>query len=227
MAPNKKFELPPEWLTLLEDLFHESYMNKLSEFLLIEKTRGALIYPESKNIFRAFQLTSPEKVRVVILGQDPYHGPNQAQGLCFSVPDGIPHPPSLRNIIKELSNDLSCPSRQSGDLTHWAYQGVLLLNSVLTVEANKPASHQGRGWENFTDEVIKRLSANKNHLIFVLWGAYAIKKLPLIERNKHLILQAPHPSPLSAHRGFFGSKPFSKINSYLQKNKIEPIKWQI
>jgi uracil-DNA glycosylase len=222
----RKIDLPTDWLELLKDLFDQPHMTSLREFLIAEKKRGAIIYPEFKNIFRAFHLTPLHSLKVVILGQDPYHGPNQAHGLCFSVPEGVPHPPSLKNIFKELSQDIGCSPPKSGDLSKWARSGVLLLNSVLTVEAHKPGSHQGKGWELFTDKVIKRISLFKEHVVFVLWGAYAIKKTPLIDNQKHLVLQAAHPSPLSAHRGFFGSKPFSKINSYLIENKLEPIPWQ-
>jgi len=226
MSLKRNIDLPPDWLELLADLFDTPYMNDLRSFLMDEKKRGVMIYPESKNIFKAFHLTPRASIKAVILGQDPYHGPNQAHGLCFSVPKGVPYPPSLRNIFKELSFDLNCPIPKSGDLTPWGQQGVLLLNSVLTVEAKKAGSHQGRGWEQFTDEVVRRISASQNHLAFVLWGSYATKKLALIDQKKHLILQSPHPSPLSAHRGFFGSRPFSKINSYLIQNGIEPIAWQ-
>jgi uracil-DNA glycosylase len=226
MFMKRKIDLPPDWLGLLRDLFEQPQIDKLREFLIAEKKRGAIIYPEPQNIFRAFHLTSLDSLKVVILGQDPYHGPNQAHGLSFSVPDGVSHPPSLRNIFKELSQDVGCSPPKSGDLSKWANSGVLLLNSVLTVEANKSGSHQGKGWEQFTDEVIKRISLSKEHVVFVLWGAYAIKKAPLIDNQRHLVLQAAHPSPLSAHRGFFSSKPFSKINSYLIENKIEPIPWQ-
>ena len=222
-----KIDLPADWLSLIEDQFKLDYMKNLRSFLISEKKSGKTIYPPNQDIFRVFKEVSLNDVRVVILGQDPYHGPGQAHGLSFSVPDQIAIPPSLRNIYKEFEADLNLRAPKSGNLRAWVQQGVLLLNTVLTVEAGNPASHQNKGWELFTDCVIQRLSSHHNLLVFVLWGAHALKKTPLIDTSKHVILQAPHPSPLSAHRGFFGSKPFSKINTILLENKIQPIRWDI
>ena len=186
------------------------------------------IYPPRDSWFKALEYSSFEKTKVIILGQDPYHGEGQAEGLSFSVPKGIVIPPSLRNIFKELqSDDVSFSKPEHGNLVSWANQGVLLLNSVLTVEKNSPASHANQGWENFTDQVIQILSSHKNNLVFILWGAYANKKSELIDSNKHLILSAPHPSPFSAYKGFFGSKHFSKTNSYLVSTNQEAIDWSI
>jgi uracil-DNA glycosylase len=226
-AMTSAIDLPQDWLDLLEDLFQTPPMNELRSFLRSQYKLGSCIYPPSSEVFKAFHLTSVKKVKVVILGQDPYHGPKQAHGLSFSVPDGVTPPPSLKNIFKELTSDLGCSTPQKGNLSSWAQQGVLLLNSVLTVQAHQPASHQGKGWEFFTDQVIERLNSHHHHLIFVLWGSYAIKKKSLISCEKHLILQSPHPSPLSAHRGFFGSKPFSQINEYLIQHNKTPIQWNL
>tara|TARA_B100000963_G_scaffold128133_1_gene111867 strand:+ start:234 stop:902 length:669 start_codon:yes stop_codon:yes gene_type:complete len=196
---------------------------KISEVSLKKKT----IHPSSKDIFRAFELTSFNNVRIIILGQDPYHGPNQANGLAFSVNSKVRLPPSLLNIFKEYSTDLNLPIPTDGDLSAWADQGVLLLNSILTVESGSPGSHKDFGWEEFTNQIIKALSDKKSNLVFILWGAYAQSKKILIDTSKHLIIATPHPSPLSAHRGFFGSKPFSKTNDYLRKNKNKEIDWRI
>ena len=185
------------------------------------------IHPSSKDIFRAFELTSFKNVRIIILGQDPYHGPNQANGLAFSVNSEVRFPPSLLNIFKEYSTDLNLPIPTDGNLSAWAERGVLLLNSILTVESGSPGSHKDFGWEEFTNQIIKALSDKKSNLVFILWGSYAQSKKILIDSSKHLIIAAPHPSPLSAHRGFFGSKPFSKTNDYLRKNKNEEIDWRI
>lgn len=201
------------------------YMQALQLFLNQEKNNHKTIFPKFENIFRAFALTSYARVKVVILGQDPYHQLNQAHGLCFSVPPGIPFPPSLNNIFKELMRDLQIPKPTSGSLEHWAKQGVLLLNSVLTVEEGLAASHQNKGWEKFTDQIIHRLSLQREHLVFVLWGSYAQRKGQLIDENRHLILKAVHPSPLSAHLGFLGCSHFSKINEYLQEKDKVPIVW--
>ena len=185
------------------------------------------IHPSSKDIFRAFELTSFKNVKIIILGQDPYHGPNQANGLAFSVNSEVRFPPSLLNIFKEYSKDLNLPIPIDGNLSAWAEQGVLLLNSILTVESGSPGSHKDFGWEQFTNQIIKALNDKKSNLVFILWGAYAQSKKIFIDSSKHLIIASPHPSPLSAHRGFFGSKPFSKTNDYLRKNKSEEIDWRI
>ena len=185
------------------------------------------IHPSSKDIFRAFELTSFKNVKIIILGQDPYHGPNQANGLAFSVNSEVRFPPSLLNIFKEYSKDLNLPIPIDGNLSAWAERGVLLLNSILTVESGSPGSHKDFGWEQFTNQIIKALSDKKSNLVFILWGAYAQSKKILIDSSKHLIIASPHPSPLSAHRGFFGSKPFSKTNDYLRKNKNKEIDWKI
>ncbi len=185
------------------------------------------VYPPASKIFAAFDECPFDKVKVVILGQDPYHGPGQANGLCFSVGEGVPLPPSLINIFKEVQDDLNLPECPvDGDLSRWARQGVLLLNSTLTVQAHQAGSHQGRGWETFTDEVIMRLNNDREHLVFILWGSYAIKKGAFIDRSKHCVITLPHPSPLSAYRGFFGSKPFSRANSYLIEHNETPIDWK-
>ncbi len=202
-------------------------MRDLSEFLRLQKKQGKEIYPAGRDIFAAFNATPVSSVSVVILGQDPYHGPGQAHGLCFSVQPGVEIPPSLRNIYKELDDDVGLPkSPPSGSLRGWAAQGVLLLNSVLTVERQRAGSHQGKGWEQFTDAVVRKLAENCQHLVFLLWGSYAHKKGAVVSEQQHCVLRAPHPSPLSAHRGFFGCKHFSKTNAYLQAHNIEPINWQ-
>ncbi|MDC1105402.1 uracil-DNA glycosylase [Prolixibacteraceae bacterium] len=216
--------IDPSWKASLAHEFKQSYFKELIEFVKLEyKTKT--IYPPEKNIFEAFNLTPMSDVKVVILGQDPYHGPNQAHGLCFSVNEGITLPPSLRNIFKEREADVGIPYTNNGNLTAWAQQGVFLLNATLTVEMSKAGSHQKRGWEQFTDAVIKTISDQKSNVVFILWGAYAQKKSSLIDTSKHFILKAVHPSPLSAHRGFFGTKPFSTTNSYLQSHGIDPITW--
>lgn len=218
--------LPKDWQDLLKAEFDQPYMKSLQRFLIAEQVLGKLIYPPANQIFTAFNLTPVNKVKVVILGQDPYHGKNQAHGLSFSVPNTTSKlPPSLKNIYKELSMDLGMPLATSGDLTRWATQGVLMLNAILTVEAKNAGSHQKRGWEEFTNRIIQLLSLRSNGLVFVLWGAYAQKKSALIDDSKHLILKGIHPSPLSAHRGFFGSKPFSSINQYLSANSKSEIDW--
>jgi len=219
--------LESNWRTLLQEEFDKPYMLSLLNFLAGQRDKGNIVYPSQANIFAALNNTPLDKVRVVILGQDPYHGANQAHGLSFSVPTGVPIPPSLKNIFKELQTDLNCEIPQSGNLTSWAKQGVLLLNSVLTVEHSKAASHQGKGWEEFTDQIIKILSQERQHLVFMLWGAYAQKKGRVIDQTKHLVLQGPHPSPLSAYRGFFGCKHFSQTNQYIQDNNMSGIDWQI
>ncbi len=183
------------------------------------------MYPHPKNIFRAFELTPFDEVKVVILGQDPYHGPKQAIGLSFAVEDGMTVPPSLRNIYKELESDLGKPALGSGNLSRWARQGVLLLNATLTVRARSANSHQGKGWEHFTDAVIRKLSEERGHIVFILWGNYARSKGALIDRSKHLIIESTHPSPFSAYNGFFGSKPFSKANEYLREHGVGEVEW--
>lgn len=222
---NREIDLHPSWLNLLQSEFEQPYMQKLSDFLRNEKAQGKTIYPAGNDIFNALNTTPLDQVRVVILGQDPYHGPDQAHGLSFSVPKGIRIPPSLLNIYKEISSNLNLPMPSHGNLEHWANQGVLLLNSVLTVEHSKAASHQNHGWERFTDAVIKRINDNCEHIVFLLWGSYAQKKGQVINREKHLVLTAPHPSPLSAHRGFLGCQHFSKTNHYLQQHCLTTIDW--
>jgi uracil-DNA glycosylase len=222
-----RIDLEPSWLQRLEGEFDKPYMRELREFLVREKRAGKTIYPAGGNWFNAFRLTPFDAVEVVILGQDPYHGPGQAHGLCFSVPRGVPPPPSLANIFVELHNEFSMPCPSHGCLESWATQGVLLLNSVLTVERGKAASHQGRGWEQFTDRVVQVLDEQCDGLVFLLWGAYAERKGRIIDRSRHLVLSSPHPSPLSAHRGFFGSGHFAAANRYLAGNGRKPIDWRI
>ncbi len=216
--------LEPSWKAQLKEEFEKPYFTRLAEFVRQEYA-ARIVYPPPKRIFAALEATPFDKVRVVILGQDPYHGPGQAHGLCFSVPDGVPKPPSLQNIFKEIRDDLGLPIPESGNLQHWADQGVLLLNVTLTVAAGQAGSHQGHGWEEFTDAVVKKLNAHREGLVFLLWGAYAQKKGAHIDRNTHLVLQAPHPSPLSAHNGFFGCRHFSQTNAYLEAKKEQPIDW--
>lgn len=223
----KQPRVHPTWLPHLRDEFETERMRTLRDFLVEQKKRGQKIYPRSEEWFGALNTTPFDDVKVVILGQDPYHGPGQAHGLCFSVRPGVPFPPSLDNIFKELHADLGIARPTHGCLTRWAEQGVLLLNSVLTVEDGRAASHQGKGWEQFTDRIIQALNEKKNGLVFVLWGAYAQKKGAFIDRGRHLVLESPHPSPLSAHRGFFGTKPFSKINAYLRSRGVREIDWSL
>jgi uracil-DNA glycosylase len=214
------------WKKKLEGEFTKPYFRNLQAFLEIEKDEYVLFPPENM-IFNAFNLTPFESVNVVILGQDPYHGTGQAHGLAFSVPSGVKPPPSLRNIFKELVDDVGCDFPKNGDLTSWATQGVLLLNTLLSVRSGEPLSHKNCGWENFTDEVIRTISAQREHVVFILWGAPAGQKVSLIDQTKHLILKASHPSPLSSYRGFFGSKPFSQTNDYLMGYGIIPINWKL
>jgi uracil-DNA glycosylase len=202
-------------------------MQSLSRFIRQEQANGKVIYPPNAQMFAAFNATPFEKVKVVILGQDPYHGPGQAHGLSFSVPDGVPPPPSLVNIFKELSREYGNATPQSGNLTAWANQGVLLLNAVLSVENAKPGSHQNKGWEAFTDEVIRQISTQRESVVFMLWGAYAQAKGKIIDNQRHCVLRAPHPSPLSAYRGFIGCGHFSSANRYLQGRGIKPIDWRL
>ena len=219
--------LEPSWKSHLQEEFDKEYMHVLRSFLVEEKSAGKMIYPKGCEYFRAMELTPFEQVKVVILGQDPYHGPGQAHGLCFSVRPDVRIPPSLVNMYKELESDLGIPPATHGFLEHWAQQGVLLLNSVLTVEHKQAASHQKRGWEQFTDRVIAELNEKRENLVFILWGSYAQRKGQYIDRSKHLVLQSVHPSPLSSHRGFFGSKPFSQTNDYLVAHGSQPIDWQL
>ena len=217
-------QIERSWKELLIDEFNKPYFSQLKEFLVEEKKKY-IIYPPGPLIFNAFNQTPFDKVKVVILGQDPYHGPGQAHGLCFSVQDGTQPPPSLQNIFKEINSDLGTPVPQSGNLTRWAKQGVLLLNAILTVRARSPKSHQGKGWETFTDTVIRKISEEKSGVVFLLWGKDARNKTSLIDSNKHLTLEAPHPSPYSADYGFFGCRHFSKTNNYLTQQGKEPVVW--
>ena len=224
---NAKEALPECWQKELGELFNTSIMKELRSFLKKEIESGCLIYPKMNLVFKAFHLTSFHQTRIVLLGQDPYHGPGQAEGLCFSVPRGVALPPSLLNIFKELNNDLGIKIPAHGHLEKWAQQGILLLNTTLTVRDSMPASHAKKGWEFFTDEVIKSISLKKDSVIFILFGKHAQSKKNLINLNKHYVIEAPHPSPLSAHRGFFGSKPFSQVNSLLKNLKMKEIDWSI
>ena len=217
-------KIEESWKKELQDEWSKDYFVRLTNFVRNEYSTKQ-IFPPGRQIFAAFNATPFNEVKVVILGQDPYHDVGQANGLCFSVNDGIQFPPSLRNIFQEIHNDIGSPIPQSGDLTRWAKQGVLLLNATLTVEAHKAASHQRQGWEQFTDEVISHLSNHRQNLVFILWGSYAISKRSLIAPDKHLILTSVHPSPLSAYRGFFGNKHFSKANNYLVEHGKTPITW--
>ncbi len=214
------------WKDILGEEFNATYFAQLKEFLVGEKLKFT-IYPTGPQIFAAFNFTSFNEVRVVILGQDPYHGPGQAHGLCFSVPEGIAQPPSLQNIFKEIRSDLGYETPKHGNLEKWAKQGVLLLNATLTVRARQAGSHQNRGWEMFTDAAIKRLSEQRQHLVFLLWGNYAMAKESLIDSSKHLILKSAHPSPFSVYRGFFGNRHFSKTNNYLKENGMNEIDWRV
>ena len=213
------------WKDALAGEFEKPYFASLVRFLHEEKAAGKRIFPPGSQIFRAFDLTPVKDVKVVILGQDPYHGPGQAHGLSFSVPENMPAPPSLKNIFKEIENDLGTPVPQDGDLTRWSDQGVLLLNATLTVRAAQAGSHQRRGWEEFTDAAIRELASRRNGIVFILWGSYAQKKGAFIDRNKHLVLTSPHPSPLSAYQGFFGNHHFSRANTYLKEQGKEEIVW--
>ena len=217
-------KIEESWKAILKDEFHKDYFKNLTTFIK-KDLKNYEIYPPGKLIFNAFDRCPFDNTRVVILGQDPYHGPGQANGLCFSVNDGVKNPPSLVNIFKELKSDLNIDFPESGNLERWANQGILMLNATLTVRARTAGSHQGRGWEEFTDAVIKKLSDTKSDLVFILWGAYAQKKGQVIETSKHYVIKSPHPSPFSAYNGFFGSKPFSKTNDFLKSKGFEPIKW--
>lgn len=215
------------WKSVLKEEFEKPYFKQIAEFLKSEKQKGKIIYPPGPLIFHAFDTTPFDKVKVVILGQDPYHGPGQAHGLAFSVQKGVTPPPSLKNIYKEIQDDLGIPVPETGNLEKWAEQGVLLLNAALTVEAHKPNSHSKIGWHEFTDAVIKLISDKKEHIVFILWGAYAKSKQELIDASKHLILTAAHPSPFSAHYGFFGCRHFSKANKWLEKHGEKPVDWSL
>lgn len=223
----RPIQLHDSWLKILEAEFQQPYMEELRNFLRAEKSAGKTIYPPGDKIFNALNSTPFEEVKVVILGQDPYHGPNQAHGLCFSVQPGVPLPPSLRNIYKELQSDLGIQTPAHGYLQSWAEQGVLLLNATLTVERGKAGSHQGRGWERFTDAVVAHLNEDRDHLVFLLWGSYAQRKGEFIDRQRHCVLTAPHPSPFSANRGFFGCRHFSKANDYLLSQGKPAIDWRL
>lgn len=222
-----QLKLENSWKEKLQSEFELIYMQNLKKFLKERLQERAEIFPKGDHYFAALNATKFDQVKVVILGQDPYHGPGQAHGLSFSVPEGVDIPPSLQNIFKELKEDLQLPIPRSGYLQKWADQGVLLLNSVLTVESGKPGSHQGQGWEIFTDKIVSLLNEERQNLVFVLWGAYAQKKGAIINTEKHLVLRSAHPSPLSSYRGFFGSRPFSKINEFLISTQQSPIDWSL
>ncbi len=222
-----RVQLEASWKALLQPEFERDYMRELRAFLLQEKQTGKQVYPAGRDMFNALNSTPFDRVRVVILGQDPYHGPGQAHGLCFSVQPGVEIPPSLRNIYKELASDLGIAPARHGCLQSWAAQGVLLLNAVLSVEAGRAASHQGRGWEQFTDRIIALLNERREHLVFMLWGSHAQKKGQFIDRSRHLVLESPHPSPLSASRGFLGNRHFSRANQYLLAHGREAVDWRV
>ena len=225
MVEASQVKIEESWREHLKGEFEQPYFTELAEFVR-DRYRQGTVYPAPQNVFRAFDLCPFDQVEVVILGQDPYHGAKQANGLCFAVSEGITLPPSLQNIFKEIQSDLGqSVVHRSGDLERWATQGVLLLNATLTVEAHEAGSHQGKGWEQFTDAAIRALSKEREHLVFMLWGNYAKAKGAHIDRSKHLIIESAHPSPFSAHYGFFGSKPFSKANEYLLKHNKQPIDW--
>lgn len=217
-------QIEESWKEALSPEFEKDYFVRLTDFVR-QEYQTTTVYPPGKLIFNAFNLCPYNKVKVVIIGQDPYHGPGQAHGLCFSVNDGVPFPPSLQNIFKEIHDDLGCPIPATGNLTRWAEQGVLMLNATLTVRAHQAGSHQRRGWEEFTDAAIRVLAENREHLVFILWGSYAQKKGAFIDRDRHLVLTSVHPSPLSAYHGFFGNKHFSRANAYLAEHGETPINW--
>lgn len=217
-------KIEKSWKEALREEFEAPYFARLTDFVRSEYATGPC-YPPGREIFNAFDLCPFDSVKVVILGQDPYHAPGQAEGLCFSVKDGVTLPPSLVNIYKELHDDLGIEPPAGGSLRRWARQGVLLLNATLTVRAHQAGSHQGRGWEQFTDAAIRHLAATRDHLVFILWGSYAIRKAQFVDRGRHLVLTSAHPSPLSAHRGFFGCRHFSQCNAYLQAHGLAPVVW--
>ncbi len=219
-------KLEQNWLDVIGGEFEQPYMAQLRKFLQDEKARGKVIYPKGAEIFNALNTTAFDDIKVVIIGQDPYHGEGQAHGLCFSVRKGVAIPPSLINIYKEIEDEYGVKMPRHGDLTGWAAQGVLLLNATLTVQKANAGSHQRKGWEEFTDAVIRAVNEKREHVVFLLWGSYAQKKGALIDRKKHLVLQAPHPSPLSAHRGFLGCGHFKKANEYLAAQGLQPVDWQ-
>ncbi|MEQ8263031.1 uracil-DNA glycosylase [Pseudohaliea sp.] len=227
MDGKREVRLEPGWLRLLGDEFEQPYMRALSSFLRERRCAGATVFPPGPELFNAFWYTPPERVSVVILGQDPYHGPGQAHGLCFSVRPQVPLPPSLRNIYQELEADLGIAPAVHGSLVAWARRGVLLLNSVLSVEQGRAGAHQGKGWERFTDRVVSLLDAEERGLVFMLWGSYAQKKGAQIDGRRHCVLRAPHPSPLSAHRGFIGCRHFSRANDWLAARGAAPVDWQL
>jgi len=220
-------KIESSWKEVLKKEFQAPYFQQIPQHLKVERSQGKIIYPPGSLIFNAFNTTPIDKVKVVILGQDPYHGPGQAHGLCFSVPHGTPPPPSLVNIFKELHDDIGIPIPNHGNLTHWAEQGVFLLNASLTVRAGEPMSHSKIGWAEFTNTVIKTISSQRKNVVFLLWGKFAQEKRVLIDESKHLVLRSVHPSPLSVHAGFFGCRHFSKTNEYLMKHGIDPIDWKL
>lgn len=226
-AQGVMIQLHPSWLSVLQPQFDADYMKSLRAFLVAEREAGKQIFPKGNEWFHALDATPLDQVRVVILGQDPYHGDGQAHGLCFSVKPGVTPPPSLVNIYKEMKADLGMVPPRHGFLDHWAQQGVLMLNAVLTVEAHKAASHQGKGWERFTDAVIREVNALPNPVVFILWGSYAQKKAAFVDGTRHCIIKSAHPSPLSAHNGFFGSKPFSRTNAFLREEGLTEIDWRL
>lgn len=225
MTQKPDIKLDQSWLAHIGGEFEKPYMTALKAFLLEQKTAGAVIYPPGGEIFNAMNMTPFERVRVVILGQDPYHGAGQAHGLAFSVREGVPIPPSLQNIYKEIDAEFGAQGRRGGDLSRWAEQGVLLLNATLTVRQAEAGSHQNKGWEIFTDAIIRAVNERHDHVVFMLWGSYAQKKGAFIDRNRHLVLSAPHPSPLSAHRGFLGCGHFRSANDYLVAHGFDPVQW--
>lgn len=222
-----ELNLHSSWKSKLHSEFKKDSMKKLTSFLATEYKNGKVIYPQEDDLFAALNLTPLDKVKVVIVGQDPYHGPGQAHGLCFSVQDGVRFPPSLRNIFKELHDDIGIPIPTSGSLKKWAEHGVLLLNAVLTVEDGKANAHQGKGWEEFTDKIIHLVNEERENVVFILWGAYAQKKAAFVDRSRHFVIESVHPSPLSAHRGFFGTKPFSRANAYLKSKGLAEVDWSL
>ena len=220
-------KIEASWKEILQDEFNKPYFGQIVHHLKTERTQGKIIYPPGPNIFNAFNTTSFDKIKIVLLGQDPYHGPGQAHGLCFSVQNGVPPPPSLVNIFKELHDDTGVEIPAHGNLTKWAEHGVFLLNASLTVRAGEPMSHAKIGWATFTDTVIKKISQEREHVVFMLWGKFAQEKRVLIDESKHFILRSVHPSPLSANSGFFGCKHFSKANAYLMSKGIDPVDWSL